>query len=362
MEIRARLERARRRLGVAVLGRITQSALAAGAAWEIALQIPNHGQPFFAPIAAVIALGADRGRRGRQAIEMMIGVSLGILLGAAIVAIAGAGAWQIVVATALALLMATAVAAPPVIRIQAAASAVLVVALHRPGTNLAFQRLVDALIGGGIAIVLARLLFPIDPLELVRDEARQLRLRLAEGLDEVAGALAAADRARARAALRRLDAVDEHHLDEAVALARDIVRAAPRRRPLRRRLDALGEAWRELGGSAADAQAIATGSLRLLGGPSAPAPELVEAVRAAAAAVRAVEPESSRAAAEAARAAAARARETDRSLGASVITHGVIDVADHALRAAAAREEDSRLAEEARNQTRLLRVWNPSKR
>jgi uncharacterized membrane protein YgaE (UPF0421/DUF939 family) len=102
---------------------------------------------------------------------MMTGVALGILLGAAIVAVAGVGAWQIVVATAAALLVTTGAGASPVIRIQAAASAILVVALHRPGSDLAVQRLVDALIGGGIAIVLARFLFPVDPLELVRSEA-----------------------------------------------------------------------------------------------------------------------------------------------------------------------------------------------
>jgi hypothetical protein len=362
VQIRARLERARSRLDLSVFGRIAQSALAAGAAWEIALQIPNHGQPFFAPIAAVIALGADRGRRGRQAIEMMIGVALGILLGAAIVATAGAGAWQIVLATAVALLVATAAAASPVIRIQSAASAILVVALHRPGTNLAFQRLIDALIGGGIAIVLARLLFPVDPLELVREEARQLRLRLADNLDEVADALETGDRDRARSALTGLDSLDEHRLEEAVALAREVVRAAPRRRPLRRRLDALGEAWRELEGSVTDARAVATGALRLLGEGPAPAPELVQAVRASAAAVRTIEPEPARRAAEAARDAAARAREIDSSLGAGVVAHGVIGVAEHALRAAAAREEDSRIAAEARNRKRRLRVGNSSKR
>ena len=73
--------RVRRRLTLPVLGRIAQSAVAAGAAWELALQIPGHHQPFFAPIAAVIGLGAERGRRGRQAIQMMIGVALGILVG-----------------------------------------------------------------------------------------------------------------------------------------------------------------------------------------------------------------------------------------------------------------------------------------
>jgi uncharacterized membrane protein YgaE (UPF0421/DUF939 family) len=341
VDLRARWQRARSRLNLPVAGRIAQSALAAGAAWEIALQIPGHGKPFFAPIAAVIALGAERGRRGRQAIEVMVGVTIGILLGAAIVAVAGVGAWQLVLATAVALVAATAAAAPPVVRTQAAASAILVVALHQPGTNLALQRLIDALIGGGIAIVLARLLFPVDPLDLVRDEARQLRARVADALEEVAAALATGDRGRARSALQRLNALDERRLDDALTLARDVARRAPRRRPLRKRLEALGESWRELEASVNDARAIATGALRLLGEGAALAPELVEAVRAAAAAVRTIDPEEARATAQAARVAAARAREKDASLGASVVEVGVISIAEHALRAAAAREAAS---------------------
>ena len=341
MDVRARWQRARSRLDLPVVGRIAQSALAAGAAWEIALQIPGHGKPFFAPIAAVIALGADRGRRGRQAIEVMVGVAIGILLGAAIVAVAGVGAWQLVLATAVALVAATAAAAPPVVRTQAAASAILVVALHQPGTNLALQRLVDASIGGGIAIVLARLLFPVDPLDLVRDEARQLRARVADALEEVAAALATGDRGRARSALQRLNALDERRLEEALALARDVARRAPRRRPLRRRLEALGESWLELEASVNDARAIATGALRLLGEGPAPPPDLVEGVRAAAAAVRTIDPEEARTKAEAARVAANRAREQDPSLGASVVTVGVISISEHALRAAVAREAAS---------------------
>jgi uncharacterized membrane protein YgaE (UPF0421/DUF939 family) len=283
VDVRARSQRARSRLDLSVVGRIAQSALAAGAAWELALQIPGHGKPFFAPISAVIALGADRGRRGRQAIDVMLGVAPGILIGAAIVAIAGVGAWQLVLATAVALVVATAAAAPPVVRGQAAASAILVVAPHQPGSNLALQGLVDALIGGGIAIVLARLLFPVDPLELVRDEARQLRVRLADALDELVVALASGNRGLARAALQRLNSLDERRLEDALALARDVARRAPRRRPLRRRLEALGDSWLELEASVNDARAIATGALRLLGEGAMPTPERVEAVRAAAA-------------------------------------------------------------------------------
>jgi len=353
------LRRARSRLDLAVLGRIVQSALAAGAAWELALQIPGHGQPFFAPIAAVIALGAERGRRGRQAIDMMVGVTLGILIGAGLVAVVGAGAWQLVVATAVTLVFATGAGAPPIIRIQAAASAILVVALHRPGSNLAAQRLVDALIGGGIAILLARFLFPIDPLELVREEARQLRGRLAAALDELAAALADCDREHAEAALVLVDSLDERRLEDALTLAREIARTAPRRRPLRRRIDALAASWRDLDASVADAHAIASGALRLLAQPERPPPEAADAVRAAAAAVRAIEPEEARAAAEDARAAGQRLRDRDESLGAGVLAHGVVAVAEHARRAADARDEDRRIAEELRNQTAASRVWRP---
>jgi uncharacterized membrane protein YgaE (UPF0421/DUF939 family) len=348
VDVRARLERARSRLGLPVLGRLAQTALAAGIAWELALQLPNHGQPFFAPIAAAIALGAAVGRRGRQAIEMVTGVAAGILMGAAVLALVGAGAWQLVVVTFVALLLTTAVGASPVVRNQAAASAILVVALHRPGSNLALQRLEDALIGGAIAVLMARVLFPVHPVELVRDEARALRERLADALDEVAAALADRDRERAEAALDRIDEVDEHALAEAVVLARQVTRAAPRRRRLRRRIDALGAVYRELEASVLDAHAVATGGLRLVSGDTAAAAVAADAVRAAAASIRAVDPTDARAAADRARRAANRLLNADSSLGSGVVAHAVASIADHTLRAAEGREEERKLADAER--------------
>ena len=344
------LARARSRLDLETLGRIAQSAAAAGIAWELALQIPNHGRPFFAPIAAVIGLAADRGRRGRQAIDMIVGVGLGILIGAALVAVAGVGAWQLVLATAAALVIPTALGARPIIRTQAAASAILIVALHVPGTNVAWQRLIDALIGGGIAIVLARFLFPADPLDLVRREAVALRRQLADLLDLLAQALETSDRDAAERTLARLDAIDDRRLEDALALARDVVRAAPRRRPLRRRLDALGTSWHELDRSVADARAIGAGALRLMSGPR---PEAAAAVRAASAAVRTTDPVEARKLADGARSAASELLERDDSLGASVLAHGVAAVAEHARNAATAREEDRRVHQQMQNKGRI---------
>jgi hypothetical protein len=343
------LVRARSRLDRETLGRIAQSAAAAGVAWELALQIPNHGRPFFAPIAAVIGLAADRGRRGRQAIDMIVGVGLGILIGAAVVAVAGVGAWQLVVGTAAALVVPTALGARPIIRTQSAASAILIVALHVPGTNVAWQRLIDALIGGGIAIVLARFLFPTDPLDLVRREAIALRRQLADLLETLAGALEAGDREAAEKTLARLDAIDDRRLEDALGLARDVVRAAPRRRPLRRRLDALGTSWHELDRSVADSRAIGTGALRLV---SAPRPAAADAVRAAAAAVRTTDPNEARSRADNARRLAAALRDSDGSLGANVLAHGVAAVAEHSRRAADARDEDRRIRQQMQRKRR----------
>jgi uncharacterized membrane protein YgaE (UPF0421/DUF939 family) len=348
MDLGERLRRARANLEPSVLGRLAQAAAAAGISWELALQLPNHGQPFFAPIAAVIALGAERGTRGRQAIEMMTGVSVGILVGAAVLAIAGAGAWQIVVGTAVVLVVTTGAGATRMVRNQAAASSILIVALHQPGSNLAVQRLEDALIGGAVAILIARFLLPIDPIPLVRGEARKLREQLAAALDDVAKALDERDRERAETAVERIWSIDDRALAQTLLTARDVTRAAPRRRPLRRRVEKLGELYRELEASVYDAHAIATGVVRLAVSEQSAHPEAVAAIEAAAEAVRAIEPDVAREAAAATRDAARRLREKDPSLGAAVLAHGAVGVADHTFRAAQAREEERRLGESRR--------------
>jgi uncharacterized membrane protein YgaE (UPF0421/DUF939 family) len=345
VDVHDRLRRARANLSRGTVGQFVQAAVAAGISWELALQLPNHGQPFFAPIAAAIALGAERGTRGRQAIRMMTGVSVGIVIGAAVLAVAGAGWWQIVVGTLVAFLVTTGAGATQMVRNQAAASAILIVALHRPGSHLALQRLEDALIGGAVAVVIARFLLPIDPLPLVRDEARNLREQLAAALDEAAQALADGDREQADKAVERIWSIDDHALAQSLLTARDVTRAAPRRRPMRRRVEKLGDLYRELEASVYDAHAIATGVVRLASADEPAPPEAVAAIEAAAGAVKAIEPAEARHSAGAAHEAARRLREADSSLGAAVVAHGVVGVADHTQRAAEAREEERKLGE-----------------
>ena len=56
---------------------VVQGTAAATAAWVIANYVIDHHEPFFAPIAAVIALNAPLGERGLNAVRLLAGVVVG---------------------------------------------------------------------------------------------------------------------------------------------------------------------------------------------------------------------------------------------------------------------------------------------
>src|SRR6185312_8281688 len=150
-----------------------QASVAAAVAWYLAHDVLGHAAPIFAPVSAAVTLGAGRVMRGQRAVQLIGGVSIGIGIGVAVGAVAGAGA------LALGLGLATMITMCVTITIgggftgngvmfinQASVSAILVIALQLPGG--VSQRLIEALIGGGIAVVISVLLFPAAPLPLLR--------------------------------------------------------------------------------------------------------------------------------------------------------------------------------------------------
>jgi hypothetical protein len=330
--------------------RILQAAFAAAAAWSLARLIPHHPRPFFAPVAAVVAMGAVPGTRGRQAYELIFGVALGIGVAGLVVLAAGSGTWQLGLAAALAMACAITVSDRPVVRNQAAVSAVLLIALHRPGA--APGRLIDALVGGGVAILVAQVLLPIDPLKLVRAAARSFGDELARVLDGVAEALRTQDVDAARRALTHVEGLDGRRLDDALTIARGVVRRAPRRRWEARAVAAYGEFAHELHVIAADGRALASGALRALRDGTRPVPPgAATAASALASALRSPTTVEVEADCGRARAAARLALAEAPSLGMNVFAHAVEAIADHAARASAA-VADAR----ARNRQRVLRL------
>src|ERR1700759_5485825 len=85
---------------------LVQTSVAAGLAWYLTHDVLGHPQPFFAPIAAAVSLSISNVLRAQRALQMMIGVTLGIGVGTLIQGLLGPGAISIAVAALIALLVA----------------------------------------------------------------------------------------------------------------------------------------------------------------------------------------------------------------------------------------------------------------
>jgi len=167
---------------------IAQCAIAAGLAWFVAFDLLHHERPFFAPIAAVISLGLSLARRWRRSVELIFGVSIGILVGDVVITWIGSGAWQISVVVAAAMAVAVFADKGPMLPTQAASSAVLVATLLPPGAAEGYERALDAIVGGVIGLLVGALV-PVNPARRARRDAagildtfRDLSHQLADGL------------------------------------------------------------------------------------------------------------------------------------------------------------------------------------
>lgn len=213
---------------------LVQTSVAAGLAWYLAHNVLAHPQPFFAPTAAAMSLSISNVLRAQRAIQMMIGVTLGIGVGTLVQAVLGPGAISLTVAALIALCAAVLIGHGYIgqgmmFANQTVISAILVLALFRSGVG--WERIFDALIGGCLAIVFAVLLFPTDPLKLLRS-ARVGALGVLHGI--LTRSADIADGRRLPPPDWPLSVVDNVHgqlggLIEARTTARQVVRTSLRR-------------------------------------------------------------------------------------------------------------------------------------
>jgi uncharacterized membrane protein YgaE (UPF0421/DUF939 family) len=260
---------------------ILHSAVAAALAWLVATELVGHEQPFFAPIAAVIALGLTVGERRRRAVELTIGVAVGIAIADALVAAIGTGTWQIGIVVALAMAGAALVGGGPLLASQAAASAVLVATLQPPEGGVDFDRALDALVGGVVALVVSSLLLPVNPMRLVGASAGPVLDRLVAALGQIATALTTRRPDAADAALLAVARVDGAHeqLLETLEAAGEAARLSPQRRGSLGGVDRYAVAAGELGRVIEKVRAIARGATRAINLDDSVPPEAVQAVQ-----------------------------------------------------------------------------------
>ena len=145
---------------------ILQLAAAALIAFLLARWLGGHSEPFFAPIAAVVSLNTDLGERGLNALKLLLGVVLGIVVGELTLLVVSDLALALGIAVLVSLSISTLAGGSRLLVAQAAASAVLTVSISDGSAGP--ERLIDALIGAGVALVFTQLLFTPDPLKMLR--------------------------------------------------------------------------------------------------------------------------------------------------------------------------------------------------
>src|SRR3954453_20195673 len=262
-----------------------QAALATSAAWLLAQHLFGHERPIFAPVAALIGVSASLGQRRRAAVEMVIGIALGIGIAAALVSLIGDGPLQIAVVVTLAMVAAVALGGSTALVSEAAASALLVVTIQLPGSGLSGVRFLDSLLGGVVALVVTSVL-PRNPVVSMRRAVAPLLGELAAVLEEVARALERRDADVAERALDRARAIDPGPLQDAIAAGREMLQLAPFRSGTRAHFARYASAAEQIDASGTSVEALARAALRAIDlGDNAPAPvpdalrELAEAVR-----------------------------------------------------------------------------------
>ena len=161
---------------------IIQISVAAGLSWWLAQRLLDHRMPYLAVVAAIICLGFSFGQRLTRALEVAVGVTIGVLMGDIFWALFGTGVWQIGLVIGVAMSVATWLGARTLMVNQAAVQAAIVLTIP-PSLGAGFSRWGDALLGCAVALLFATVA-PIDPVE-------RPRLQAAKALHEASASIRA---------------------------------------------------------------------------------------------------------------------------------------------------------------------------
>jgi uncharacterized membrane protein YgaE (UPF0421/DUF939 family) len=256
---------------------ILQTAVAAVAAWYLAVLLGVEHRPAFASIAAVISLGAAFGERRQRAVQLTGGVMLGILVADLLVRLIGSGLPQIGLLVVLSMLAAVILGGGEMLISEAAVSAILVATV----SSTPQVRLLDVLIGGGVALAVNTLVFPPDPVLGVARATSSVFGELGMVLRDAAAGLAGGDVRRAEAAVQSAERVETgvEELRQAVLVGSDTARWAPLRRSGRTQLDSYARTVEHADLAVRNARVLSRNVLSYVRSGRPAQPELADAVR-----------------------------------------------------------------------------------
>ena len=267
-----------------------QAAVAVAASWAVARWAWGHPAPFFAPVSAIIALGQSYHERGRRAVELVGAVTLGVAIADVLAYELGTGVPQLALAVFIAVGLGMFFGTSPLFVNQVAISAALVFTITPPTSGISLGRTIDALTGGLLALAVAAIVLPADPLRTLRQAARPVLDELAETLEAIAAALRARDGEAAEAALVRARGIDElgERLFAATQESRSTTRISPARRRARDTVEFYADAAARIDLAIRNVRVLARGAMRALALDENVPPDVGHALEDLARAVRAL--------------------------------------------------------------------------
>lgn len=192
---------------------IVRAAVAAALAYLISHVLWGHEFPFFSSIVAFIIIGFGTETKIRKVFEMSAGVMLGVLLGELARSTIGSGTWQIAVVILVAGLLARLLDSGTLFGFQVTIQSLLVMIMPiTPGMSPG-SRVVDALTGVAVAILI-HLLFSGDPRTVQRRAAIGFFRELEDTMVSLALAARSGDVSVAEAALRTVRTTSQKFTDE----------------------------------------------------------------------------------------------------------------------------------------------------
>jgi uncharacterized membrane protein YgaE (UPF0421/DUF939 family) len=221
-------------------------------------------QPLFACIATVVSIGATHGAHRQRATQLVAGVVCGLAVADAIIHVIGTGAPQLAVMVVLAMSVAVLLGGSELVISEAAVSAMLLV-MTSSGGAFSPNRILEAMIGGGVALAVA-LLFSPDPILPVSRAAQAVFGRLGRALERTASALDEGDAGRAEQALEQARSIDGllREFDDALATGRETVRTTPIRFGDREPIDRYDRSLEQIDLAVRNTRVLARHSLRAI--------------------------------------------------------------------------------------------------
>src|SRR3954453_12899112 len=265
---------------------MVQAAVAVALAWAFAKSVLGHTAPFFAPVSAIISLGTSYFGRTRRAAELVAAVTLGVAAADLLAYVFGPGIPQLSLAVFIAVGLGLFFGTSVLFVNQAAVSAALVFTIMPPTNGVWFARSLDALTGGLVALAVAAIVLPADPLRILRTAAQPVLDELAATLQDIASALRERSLEAAEAALVRARGIDDLGAEFFAATQESLsaTRMSPSRRRTRDTVEFYAEAAARIDLAVRNVRVLARGALRALSLDENVPPEVGEALEELAAA------------------------------------------------------------------------------